>query len=366
MKIAILGTRGIPARYGGFETFAEELATRLVARGHEVAVYCRSNNYPYKERIYKGVRLVMLPTIRQKYLDTVIHTLLSILHSSFQKVDILLVCNAANSLFCILPRILRRKVLLNVDGVERQRKKWGPLGKAWYRLGEFFGTLFPHGIITDARVIEDYYLKKYKKKSFMIPYGAQTEKVESTDLLNRYQLEKDGYVLYVSRLEPENNAHVVIEAFEKIETDKKLVIVGDAPYAKNYKKKLMTTKNPRVIFTGYIFGQGYREFQSHAYCYVHATEVGGTHPALLDGMALGKCVLVNETPENLEVIGKTGIVYKMNDAYDLREKLSLILQRPEIRTTLSQKARERIDQFYTWDHITDQYESLFSLMHKTL
>ena len=359
MKIAILGTRGIPARYGGFETFAEELSTRLVERGDEVTVYCRSKNYPYEERSYKGVQLVVLPTIRQKYLDTVFHTFLSILHASFRHFDLLLVCNAANSPFCIIPRLLHRKVLLNVDGIERQRKKWGALGKAWYRMGEFLSTFLPHGIITDARVIEDYYLKRYKKRSFMIPYGAQTEKAESTDVLRRYQLEEDAYVLYVSRLEPENNAHLVIEAFEGIKTDKKLVIVGDAPYGREYKKRLMSTKDPRVIFTGYVFGRGYQELQSHAYCYVHATEVGGTHPALLDGMALGRCVLGNETPENLEVIGETVLVYRKNDVHDLKKKLSWILQHPEERERLSQKAIERISQFYTWEKITDQYERIF-------
>ena len=360
MKIAILGTRGIPARYGGFETFAEELATRLVDRGHEVTVYCRSNNYPYTDESYKGVRLIVLPTMRRKYLDTVSHTFLSILHSSFQDFQVLLVCNAANSLFCFIPRIFGKKVLVNVDGIERKRKKWGPLGKAWYRMGEFFSVRFPNGIVTDARTIEDYYLEKYQKRSFMIPYGACTERTPSMDFLNRYALKDDDYILYVSRLEPENNADLVIRAFEGVETGKKLVIVGDAPYAEDYKRKLMGTKDPRVIFTGYVFGQGYLELHSHAFCYIQATEVGGTHPALLEGMGLGRCVVVNGTPENIEVLGEGGILYKRNDAQDLKEKLSWILRHPEERESIGQRARERISQFYAWDRVTDQYEKLFS------
>jgi glycosyltransferase involved in cell wall biosynthesis len=359
MKIAILGTRGIPARYGGFETFAEELATRLVDRGHSVTVYCRDANYPYRDRTYRGVRLVILPTIRQKYLDTVFHTFLSILHSCFRDFDLLLVCNAANSLFCVVPRLLKKKVLLNVDGIERERKKWGRLGKAWYQMSEFLSTLLPNRIITDAHVIEDYYLDRYKKKSFMIPYGAITERVSSTEILRHYQLKEDGYILYASRLEPENNSDLVIKAFEGIDTDKPLIIVGDAPYAKGYMRKLMSTKDPRIIFTGYVFGQGYKEFQSHAYCYVHATEVGGTHPALLDAMGLGRCVLVNGTPENMEVVGEGGIIYKKNDVNDLREKLSWIIEHPDVRESFRQKARERVFQLYTWDRVTDQYEQLF-------
>lgn len=359
MKIGILGTRGIPARYGGFETFAEELAIRLVHRGHSVTVYCRSTNYPYRDKTHRGVKLVILPTIRQKYLDTVFHTFLSILHSSGQDFEVLLVCNAANSLFCIIPRLLGKKVLLNVDGIERERKKWGPLGKAWYRMGERLSTLLPNEIITDARVIEKYYWTRYKKTSFMIPYGAKTERVFSTDILKLYNLQDDDYILYVSRLEPENNADMVIDAFQGIDTAKKLVIVGDAPYAKEYKKKLMEAKDPRVIFAGYVYGEGYLELQSHAFCYVHATEVGGTHPALLDGMGLGRCVLVNGTPENMEVAGEGGIIYKKNDVNDLREKLSWIIDYPEPRESFTQKARERVSQFYTWDRVTDQYEQLF-------
>ena len=359
MKIAILGTRGIPARYGGFETFAEELAIRLVDRGHEVTVYCRSKNYPYVEKTYRGVRLVVLPTIQHKYLDTVFHTFLSMLHSSIQNFSVLLVCNAANSLLCIIPRLLRKKVLLNVDGIERERKKWGRLGRVWYRMSESLSTLLPNGIITDAQVIENYFLKKYNKKSFMIPYGAQTHRIGSIGILRHYQLQEDGYILYTSRLEPENNADLVIKAFEGVKTDKKLVIVGDAPYAEDYKRKLIRTKDPRIIFTGYIFGQAYLEIHSHAFCYVHATDVGGTHPALLDGMGLGRCVIVNGTPENMEVIGEGGIVYKKNDVNDLREKLSWILKHPEARESYRQKSRQRVSQFYTWDRVTDQYDRLF-------
>jgi glycosyltransferase involved in cell wall biosynthesis len=359
MKIAILGTRGIPARYGGFETFAEELATRLVDRGHSVTVYCRSANYRYRDKAYRGVKLIILPTLRQKYLDTVLHTFFSILHSSIRDFDLLLVCNAANSLFCIIPRLLRKKVLLNVDGIERERKKWGRLGKSWYRMSEFLSTLLPDRVITDAHTIETYYLEMYKKKTIMIPYGAKTDRVLSRDVLIRYHLEEDGYILYVSRLEPENNADLVVRAFEQVETDKKLVIVGDAPYATGYKRKVMETKDPRIIFTGYVFGRGYLEFHTHAFCYVHATEVGGTHPALLDGMGLSRCVLANGTPENIEVIGEGGILYQKNDLHDLSQKLSWILQHPEVRAAFSVIARERVFQFYTWDRVTDQYEQLF-------
>src|SRR5262249_45497592 len=172
MKLAILGTRGIPANYGGFETFAEELATKLAARGHDVTVYGRSNNVRYAGTVYKGVKLTVLPTIATKYLDTVAHTFLSVLHALPRRFDAILICNAANALFALIPRLALTPVALNVDGIERLRKKWGPAGRAYYRLSEYLATVTPNVIVTDARVIQDYYLKKYRQQSIMIAYGA--------------------------------------------------------------------------------------------------------------------------------------------------------------------------------------------------
>ena len=171
MKIAIMGIRGIPANYGGFETFAEELAARLVKRGHRVTVYGRSNITNYKARYYKGTELVVLPAIPHKYLETLGHSFLSIIHSLFCRYDVILLCNAANSIFSFIPRLVGQKVVVNVDGIERKRKKWNYLGKLWYLLGEFFSTLFPNEIVSDAKIIQNYYWDRYHKKSTFIPYG---------------------------------------------------------------------------------------------------------------------------------------------------------------------------------------------------
>jgi glycosyltransferase involved in cell wall biosynthesis len=276
MKIAILGTRGIPACYGGFETFAEELGVRLVERGHEVTVYGRSNIIHYPEPVYRGVHLVILPTISHKYFDTVVHTFISFLHSLSRDYEVILLCNAANSLFSFIPRLAGKKVILNVDGIERMRAKWNAVGKLWYRIGEIGACIFPNVAVSDARVIEDYYLKTYHKKTVFIPYGAQTEKVKSTAVLDAFGLTPGNYFLYVSRLEPENNAHLVIKAFEKTKTPMNLVIVGDAPYSQEYMNQLKSTKDPRIIFTGYVFAEGYKELQCHAY---DPRDVGRGHPS---------------------------------------------------------------------------------------
>ncbi len=356
MKLAILGTRGIPANYGGFETFAEELATRLVSRGHDVTVYCRSNNVTHPHPLYKGVRLTILPTIGTKYLDTVANTLLSVLHAVPHRFDCILMCNAANAIFAAVPRIAGTPVALNVDGIERKRKKWGVAGRAYYRISEFLATFIPNTIVTDAAVIRDYYMKTYRKPSVMIAYGADCTRVETTAALDKLAVAPRGYFLYVSRLEPENNAHLVIKAFEDVQSGKQLLIVGNAPYAHGYIQEIQCTRDPRIHFPGGIYGTGYRELQSHAFVYVHATEVGGTHPALIEAMGAANCVLVYDTPENREVAGDCGLYF--TTAQELASLMRRTLEDPALVASLREKAQARARALYSWDAITDQYEKL--------
>ncbi|MFC2169497.1 glycosyltransferase [Acidobacteriota bacterium] len=358
-RIAIMGIRGIPANYGGFETLAEQLAPNLAERGYDMTVYCRSNIIKYRGDTYKGVKLVILPTISNKYLDTVFHTFLCVLHSLFRRYNVIFILNAANSIFAILPRIFGKKVVVNVDGIERERKKWNALGKAWYLMGEIFSVIFPNEIVTDAKVIQNYYRNRYHKESNLISYGASTERASSQSSLIKFGIKPNDYLLYVSRLEPENNAHIVLKAFNQVKTNMRLVIVGDAPYASEYISSLKSVKDKRVIFTGFVFGQGYKEFLSHAYCYIHATEVGGTHPALIEAMGIGNTVIVNGTPENIEVLGGAGLMYKKNDVEDLRQRIQFIIDTPQLKNRFGNKAQERIENYYNWKTIIDQYEKLF-------
>ncbi|HEX4998865.1 MAG TPA: DUF1972 domain-containing protein [Terriglobia bacterium] len=357
MKLAILGTRGIPANYGGFETFAEELSSRLVARGHDVTVYGRSNNIRYPERIYKGVRLVVLPTIPTKHLDTVAHTAISVVHAMFRRFDAALVCNAANAIFCSIPRLTGTPVALNVDGIERKRKKWGPAGRAFYHVSEYLATRIPNVIVTDAAVIQDYYMKRYGAPSTMIAYGADSTRLQTTEIQQKLGVPPGGYALYVSRLEPENNAHVVVEAYRRVTTTMPLLIVGNAPYAGDYIAGLKAAADPRVHFTGGIYGQGYRELQSHAFVYIHATEVGGTHPALVEGMACGNCVIVYDTPENREAAGDCALYFDSADS--LARQIQRTIDEPELVARLRASARDRAERLFSWDAIADRYERLF-------
>jgi glycosyltransferase involved in cell wall biosynthesis len=360
LKIAIIGTRGIPANYGGFETFAEECAAGLVSRGHQVTVYGRSHYVSKTLRTHRGAQLVVLPTLEWKYTDTLIHSLLSILHALIRRYDVILICNAANSIYAWIPRMFGISVVVNVDGIERLRQKWNRLGKAYYRLCEYFSTCFPDVIVTDAKVIERYYRDRYGAESVFIPYGTHIEKPQSREILDKLGLAPGGYYLYVSRLEPENNAHLVVEAFEKVQTAKRLIIVGDAPYAGDYIKNLRRSRDPRIMFPGAIYGDAYLQLQANAFCYIHATEVGGTHPALIEAMGQGSIIIANSTPENSEVLDNTGLLYQKNDVSSLAQCLQMVEDNPDKFADLRTAALERARTAYSWDAVINRYERLFA------
>jgi glycosyltransferase involved in cell wall biosynthesis len=355
VRFAIVGTRGIPARYGGFETFAEELSTRLAGRGHNVTVYCRER---FTEPVYRGVHLKYLPTIRHKYLDTIVHTFVSTLHLLGTRQDAALYCNAANAVFTWMPRVVGTPTALNVDGLERHRKKWNRLAKAWYQVSEWLATCMPKVVVTDAQRIAEYYRDRYHRTSEMIPYGAETGAVETDEILAPLGLERRAYFLYVSRMEPENNAILVRESFERVKTPFKLALVGDAPYAADYIRKVRDTRDARVVIPGAIYGQGYRELGSHCFAYIHATEVGGTHPALIEAMGRGALTLYLDTPENAEVAAGAGIAFGHGN---LQEALESVLgMTEEEREMWRARATERIRTRYSWDAVTDAYEKLLT------
>lgn len=250
-------------------------------------------------------------------------------------------------------------VALNVDGLERKRKKWNWLGRQWYRFSEWLSTKFPNAVVTDAAAIRRYYRERYSMESTMIPYGADTALVSSQNVLKQLHLEPGRYFLYVSRLEPENNALLVRESFEKVDApEMRLALVGDAPYSEEYIRRVKQTKDPRIVIPGGIYGTGYTELQSHCFAYIHATEVGGTHPALIEAMGRGALVLYLHTAENAEVAEGCGIPFTHDTLVDvMRAALAL----PEAaRQGLRRAAQERVLQHYSWDAVTSAYEDLLT------
>ncbi len=360
LKIGLMGTRGIPACYSGFETFYEELSWRLAERGHHVTVYNRSNYIEYMGSYYRGVRLVRLPTIRNKYLDTFFHTFLSILHGIFQKYDIVYFCIVGNSPLTFIPRILGSKSILNVDGADWEREKWNGFAKKYLKWCEKIATIFPNVVIADSKVIQKRYREVYNTNTIYIPYGANIIKNTNEYCLKSFGLEKDKYILFVGRLEPENRVRLLIETFKEIDTDMKLAIVGDAPYAGEYKKELKELADERVVFTGFVFGEGYQQLSSCAYLYVLTSGVEGTRPVLLDQMAFSNCVLVRDSAANLKVIGNAGLSFdRKRDKEDLKKQLQYLINNPKIVEEYGRRAKKRIEENYSWNVVVDQYEKLF-------
>jgi glycosyltransferase involved in cell wall biosynthesis len=357
MRIAILGIRGVPANYGGFETFAEQLGSRLATNGHEVTVYGRDRYVPAALRKHHGMRLVRLPAPRSKYLETVVHSLFAAAHALLQRYDLVYVCNSANVPAVIVLRMAGNRVVLNVDGLEWQRAKWNRIGRAYYRACAWLAAQLPIHVVTDARVIQAYYQGAYGRATEYFPYGADVASIPDDGTLGSLRLTALRYVLYVSRLEPENNAHVVIDAYRDVNTDLPLVIVGDAPYSGEYIDGLHATDDPRVRFLGAVYGRGYRILQSNATVYVQATEVGGTHPALVEAMGHGAAILANDVPEHREALGDAGRYYV--GVGGLRAALQGLLDDPDAVDGLRHAAQARALADYSWDAVAAAYERWF-------
>jgi glycosyltransferase involved in cell wall biosynthesis len=360
MRIALLGTRGIPARYGGFETFAEELSARLAASGHSVTVYTRSHAAVPGVEVHRGVAVRRLPALRLKALETLSHTFLSCLRASRRSFDVVLLCNAANAPLIPLLHARRLPVALNVDGLERKRRKWGPAGRAYYRLCELLSARWADALITDARMIQVYYRRAWHRESVMIPYGGNLAPPQGDQMLRRLGLADSGYVLYVSRFEPENNPDRVVAAYGQVPGEVPLVMVGGAPYARALARRVrkLAAADPRVMLAGPVYGEEYRELLFHAGAYIHATEVGGTHPALVEAMGAGRVVFFLDNPPNREVVGEAGVPFTFTGGCTLAGLLAAHLAQPARAAGLGAAARERVLAHYRWDDGAAAYERL--------
>jgi glycosyltransferase involved in cell wall biosynthesis len=362
VKIALLGTRGVPASYSGFETCVEQLGQRLVERGHEVVVYCRPHHVEDVGRTYKGMRLVKPPALPNKYLETIGHSFLSTLHLLYERADVGLYFIAGNSPVTWIPRLFGIRTVLNVDGLDWKRDKWPEAAKRYIQLAERLATVLPTAYLTDSRVVQDYYQQTYGSRPPFIPYGSELQRRPPGETLARFGLTAGRYALFVGRLVPENAAHHLVEAFARFpDPDMKCVIVGDAPYAEEYQRSLraLAARDPRVVLTGYVFGAGYQELGSNAWAFVETSGVGGTHPALVEAMAFGNCVVVNGTPANRETVGDTGLAY---DGEQGGAALAVVLQRlaadPDFVATARRRAQERAAAAYSWETVTSLYERL--------
>jgi glycosyltransferase involved in cell wall biosynthesis len=353
LRIALLGTRGIPANYGGFETCLEEIAPRMAALGHEVTVYCRTPQIDWPEPTYRGVRLAKLPTVRNKYLDTICHSTLAALHAVVTRYDIVLVFGVGNSPVCALLRLGRLPVIINVDGLDWRRDKWPLPAKLALKAAARLAVLTAHRTITDSRNVQRYYQRRFGARLDFVPYGAKPLPAQRNGALSSLDLEPRGYFLYVGRLEPENRVHELVEAVNAVETPFRTVVVGDAPYADDYKARLFAEANGSVSFPGGIYGDGYWELNNNAYAYIFPVGSSGTHPALIEAMACGNCVLARDTPDNRSVGGDTVRYYR--SVTELSRLIAWASENPEDVRRLGALAAERAQRLFNWDRVTADY-----------
>lgn len=365
MRIGILGTRGIPARHGGFETCVEETSVRLAARGHAVTVYCRwePGDLP---ATYKGVQLVYRRQPDQKYLHTLGHTLRCALHAARQPHDVVHLYSVGNSTLLPLLRAAGKRVAVSVDALDWNRAKWGRFARAYLKMSERFAVWFGSRVIVDSQVIAAYYREKYHAETAYIAYGGDVETPQGTEALERLGLRPHEYVVFVGRLKPEKQVHHLIEAYAGLDDALPLVLVGDDPFAQDYVARLKALAEPvnaahpgRILFPGTVYGDGFKQLCANAFLYVTPSAVEGTSPALLGAMGMGACVLVNGIPENRETVGDAGFAYAANDVGDLRNQLAYLLAHPAEARLAGERARERVRTVYSWDHIADELEVLY-------
>jgi glycosyltransferase involved in cell wall biosynthesis len=356
----MIGIKAIPARDGGFETAVDEMSRGMVANGHEVVVYNRSGMSVHPGSNYEGVELVTLPTIKSKNLSTIVHSFLASMHVAFHRADVVHYFITGTTLFAPIPRLLGMKVVCSVDGTDWQRGKWGRFARWYLKVSESLAVRLSNALVSDSRDVQRYYTEVYGAESSLITYGIRETPVTGRDWLDRFALYSNEYVLFVGRLVPENNIHHLIRAFEQTSTDKKLVIVGDDPWEKEYVRSLKSTSDPRVMFTGGVYGQGYAQLQKNAYLFVLPDEVGGTHPALVEAMGFGNCVLVNDTPSNIEVVADAGFSYKGKEGpRDLARQLQMLLDNPSLVADYRLKAEERAQANYRWESVVRDHLALY-------
>jgi glycosyltransferase involved in cell wall biosynthesis len=360
LRIAICGGRGIPHSYSGTEALVGQLAPRLVARGHEITVYCRRSLFRERPAFYRGVQLIYLPSIETKVLGSPTHTLLCAFDVLFRKVDLVLMMNIVNGLHCAVFRALRQQCAIMVDGQDWKRGKWGRLARSYFHwCASHIGKICPRGVITDAMGMRQIYLDEFGTTSACIASGADIQVSTRPEVVREYGLKPFGYYLIASRLVPENNADLIIKAFERLHTDRVLAIAGTANYKSKFIERLKQTKDPRVRFLGHVADPEHmKELHCNTFAYVHGHSLGGVNPALLKALGCGNCVLALNTPFNVEPLQNYGILFE-DDVDDLAQKLQHIEDHPEIAAEYRRRAPERIREAYNWEAITDQYEEFF-------
>ena len=350
LRVAFIGGRGMVSKYSGIETYYEEVGKRLVEMGHDVTVYCRSYFTPALPK-YEGMRLVRLPTFRSKHLETFVHTWLSTVHVMFSDCDIVHYHAQGPALFSFFPRMVGKKTVVTVQGQDWQRKKWGRFASFTLRLGELASARLPNRTMVVSQSLQRHYQTAYGASTTYVPNGSTIRKRVAPSQIPEWGLEPDNYVLFLGRFSPEKNCHLLIEAYENIDTPAKLVLAGGSSYTSAYVDRLRTHQSEQVLFLDWVHGSALDELLTNAALFVLPSDLEGLSLALLDAMGAAVCVLTSDIAENREVIEGTGFTFQAGDANDLARMLRLLLSDAGARTLAGRDAQARVRERYLWPRI---------------
>jgi glycosyltransferase involved in cell wall biosynthesis len=361
----MIGMRGIPHTYSGNEEFVRQLAPRLVARGHDVTVYCRSGSFSDRGPTWQGVRRVFYPAPDHKSLGQFVHASEAMVDAVVRRPDIIYVHTLPSAPHTVLPWLLRRRVVVNVDGMDWERAKWGPVGRAYFRTAVRIVLRTATAIVTDAQAMRAFYLERFGRDTYCIAYGAELDTGSYPDVLERYGLAAEQYYLIASRLVPENNADLIVQAFTQTDSNRQLVVAGSANFRSPWVERLRASADGRVRFLGHVSDpRDMLGLHRHCYAYVHGHSLGGTNPSLLKALGAGNCVLALDTPFNREVlVDDAGVSYGVLFPKDVGALVTAITELdrdPRCAAEFRSRARDRIKQAYTWDFIADEYERMFN------
>ncbi|MCK4414372.1 MAG: glycosyltransferase family 4 protein [Candidatus Eisenbacteria sp.] len=360
MKIAMVGQKGIPATYGGIERHVEEIATRLVERGHQVTVYSRLY-YSHHHGPYRGVDNKRLPSIHTKHLDAISHTALATLHATFSKYDIVHFHALGPSVFSFLPRLCGARTVATVHGLDWQRGKWGRFATAFLKFCEVPSVRFTNGTIVVSRTLAEHFRTRHNARTVVIPNGTNPGTIRPPSRIKRWGLEKHPYILWVGRLVPEKGCHYLIEAFRKVKTDARLVMAGGSSFSDEYVRSLERLRDgdERIKMIGYVYGEVLDELWSNAYLVVQPSILEGLSIALIEALSFGRCVLVSDIPENLEVVEDCAITFRSRDVDDLRAKLQMCADHPEMVATTAARCQALVEERFSWPRLVAATEEFY-------
>lgn len=363
LRVAILGDRGIPARYGGYSTFLEEVTVRLVSDYDcDVVVYCRSQYYPERMPTFKGVRLVYIPVLRSKHLESLLHTAMSTIHCLFQDFDAALLIDPGNAPNLPLLRLFGPPTALHADGLGFKRKKWGTLASAYYKFSERMSSWFANVVIADALGMREHYRRNYGRETTFVPYGCESGGYGPPECLARFKITPGEYYLIVTRIEPDNNTDLLIREYRKLNTNRPLIVVGGARFPSKFSRQIEAEADDMVRVVGGVYeSEVLNALYRYSFAYLHGHEVGGTNPALLRAMAAGTCCVALETVFSREVMGAEGCFVGF-EAGSMSKMLTMLEAEPERARAYGAAMQERASKEYRWDAVTAAYAEMFRAM----